>query len=867
MPKKCCVVGCRSNYKRKIEECSSNSNHVTYKTVFSFPDSNQLDLRNCWIKFVNRADWSPTENSVICIDHFEDKYLKRGKRITLNYCENPIPTIITNQNILSKPSLIQSTSALRKPPAVRIYSHPFLDETYDFRKHDTIKSIIDLNESFCPAGFSFKLVDNRVLFLRIYFDDGDVTPNIESITIDKDLHVKLHMKGIPVPLPKWFREGSVCKLTSASMLVNFVSYMHEVAKNVSKSVLSDLYKLSLYKPQGRPIYTNEIIRFSLMHRYTSKQAYTLLLEEFPLPSLSYLKSLSKGGIDPLSGLLLLLENGSISADCVVLIDEMYLQKGVQYHGGSLIGADDDGNFYSGIFVFMVVSLKESIPFVIKACPEFQISGSMISSHIEETLDTLYKASFNVRAIITDNHATNVSAFKILRLKFGEQDNEIYFTFMGHRVYNLYDSVHLLKNIRNNLLNSKRFVFPPFDFIEFDDIIHVEAGEISWSLLHNVYEKDELLPANLKKAFKLSAQTLHPGNNKQSVPLALNIFDETTSAAIISYFPNETAAAGFLRLINIWWTISNSKVMFNTNNRIGNAAIPGDKKSQFFRVFATWINEWKNLQFQRCNKYTLSAQTTNALITTLKGTASLIEDLFSEGYKYVLNSRFQTDPLERHFSKYRQMSGGRFLVSLREVQSSEKILCMKSLIKANINCWTSNLKLDTKINKNELLIKLEKYSNEIQENELCHDSYEVAINISGYITKKIGDKYNCSNCLKSLSFNKVSTEYLEILSRGGLTKPSKELANYVCNGFIILDTVKKVLLKYSHDIKNASLLALEKYQPSDSDFMCIEHEEWGRHLVNTIITNIYFNNEQQIKNGNIRKNEVAAFKVRQTKKDK
>jgi hypothetical protein len=115
-----------------------------------------------------------------------------------------------------------------------------------------------------------------------------------------------------------------------------------------------------------------------MHRYTSKQAYTLLLEEFPLPSLSYLKSLSKGGIDPLSGLLLLLENGSISADCVVLIDEMYLQKGVQYHGGSLIGADDDGNFYSGIVVFMVVSLKESIPFVIKACPEFQISGSMIS---------------------------------------------------------------------------------------------------------------------------------------------------------------------------------------------------------------------------------------------------------------------------------------------------------------------------------------------------------------------------------------------------------------------------------------------------------------------------------------------------------
>ena len=162
-----------------------------------------------------------------------------------------------------------------------------------------------------------------------------------------------------------------------------------------------------------------------MHRCPSKHAYTLLLEELPPSSLCYLKSLLKSGIDPISGLLLLLENGSVSADCAVLIDEMYLQKDVQYHGGSLISAaDDDGNFYSGIVVFMVVSLKESIPFVVKTCPEFEISGSLISLHIEEILETLYKVSFNARAIITENHATNVSAFKILRCKFGETDKDL-----------------------------------------------------------------------------------------------------------------------------------------------------------------------------------------------------------------------------------------------------------------------------------------------------------------------------------------------------------------------------------------------------------------------------------------------------------
>ena len=48
------------------------------------------------------------------------------------------------------------------------------------------------------------------------------------------------MKENTVPLPEWIRKGSVCKLTSANMLVNFVSYMHEVAEKVSKSILSEL---------------------------------------------------------------------------------------------------------------------------------------------------------------------------------------------------------------------------------------------------------------------------------------------------------------------------------------------------------------------------------------------------------------------------------------------------------------------------------------------------------------------------------------------------------------------------------------------------------------------------------------------------
>ena len=52
-------------------------------------------------------------------------------------------------------------------------------------------------------------------------------------------------------------------------------------------------------------------------------------------------------------------------------------------------------------------------------------------------------------------------------------------------------------------------------------------------------------------------------------------------------------------------------------------------------------------------------------------------------------RFQSDPLENRFPQYRQMSDRRFLVSLREVLSTERILICRSLLKQNINFGEEN----------------------------------------------------------------------------------------------------------------------------------------------------------------------------------
>ena len=66
-------------------------------------------------------------------------------------------------------------------------------------------------------------------------------------------------------------------------------------------------------------------------------------------------------------------------------------------------------------------------------------------------------------------------------------------------------------------------------------------------MHDIYKKDCTLKANLCK--RLNLEVLHPGNNKQSIPLALTIIHETKTAAIESYFSEKNNSADFLRLLN------------------------------------------------------------------------------------------------------------------------------------------------------------------------------------------------------------------------------------------------------------------------------------------------------------------------------
>ena len=143
---------------------------------------------------------------------------------------------------------------------------------------------------------------------------------------------------------------------------------------------------------------------------------------------------------------------------------MYIQQQVQYDGRDLTGCNSELQMYKNIICFMVVSLKQSTPYIPKAIPLTKINHQIVQNGVLSCLSMLTKVNFTIRAVVCDNHSTNVSAYKHLKEIYpcSIRDNAITNPYNPEKyIYLIFDSLHLIKNIRNNLLANK--IFPGTSF--------------------------------------------------------------------------------------------------------------------------------------------------------------------------------------------------------------------------------------------------------------------------------------------------------------------------------------------------------------------------------------------------------------------
>ena len=150
--------------------------------------------------------------------------------------------------------------------------------------------------------------------------------------------------------------------------------------------------------------------------------------------------------------------------------------------GHLIDAATNDELYKDIVSFMTIA-------IIKFVLELKIHADWLKNEITGCLKVLTDYVFKVHMIIRNNHICNTSAYHKILNQFNTPYNNLYFMYESQKIYLCFDTVHMIKGIRNNLLNSKRFMFPTFTFKDFNDPTNVGGEEISCKLLHGTYKKD------------------------------------------------------------------------------------------------------------------------------------------------------------------------------------------------------------------------------------------------------------------------------------------------------------------------------------------------------------------------------------------
>ena len=147
-----------------------------------------------------------------------------------------------------------------------------------------------------------------------------------------------------------------------------------------------------------------------------------------------------------------------------------------------------------------------------------------------------------------------------------------------------------------------------------------------------------------------------------------------------------------------------------------------------------------------------------------------------------------------------MSGGRFLIGLREMKLSELVLLTTSLLEESVDIFGKVLR---KENMNESLLilvddELNALPSDLESCMLNEEGVKVAAVIDGCISKVVFDKSKCQVCkalLTTVKSDSSKFSYLNKLSRGDLVIPSIDL-HYVSKSFAILDYFSDIIKKSS-----------------------------------------------------------------------
>jgi hypothetical protein len=539
------------------------------------------------------------------------------------------------------------------------------------------------------------------------------------------------------------------------------------------------------------------------------------------------------------------------------MDEVYTARAVELAGGRVYGDSEDG-VTNTLFCTHISSVAGRFEDLVSMSPVPHITTNDIKHIFFKVLKSLTEIGFIIVSVTTDGHRTNQSFHNALGHDglHPEYIMNPYSSDVNARVYTMYDTVHLFKNIYFNLLNKKTLLCPSFSYsgtplrVQFNHLLQ----------LYNMEYGREA-----KMAYRLTDKVLHPSSvERANVQLAVAATHETTIAALDYYGQKEEYSAfketaEFLRLVRKWFDIVNVKCSFvhiRMNDTTRKPVTKEWKEGQhYLEKFGSMMSRWL-VRDGKGNK--ISTDTLKATIYTCRGLIGLSNYLLNKHgdlIDYVLLGKIQSDKIEGHFGHLRKLAGGNYWASVRQFMEGEAVVRAKSLV------WLSGYSLgevatemdkarqQRKMDDTNVINNLVEAASQAEREDIDDATEQAISHLAGYLARSVLKVHRCEPCQDLLVNREASQEsavisldvdeaqedvrkslktFTDLLNRGNLMCPSitaVDVSKEICHTYrcLMKDKVTRYALFGCTNPKEAFQNVMSKISENNDqlrDLSCV-----------------------------------------------
>ncbi|XP_050497702.1 uncharacterized protein LOC126878851 isoform X1 [Diabrotica virgifera virgifera] len=493
------------------------------------------------------------------------------------------------------------------------------------------------------------------------------------------------------------------KLQAAKRLSETVPFrkLAEKVNPLTYTFILSQIRTQQQKLKGRKFTIDEKVLALTLFKGSGK-GYKLLSKIFSLPSKRTLTNLlNKIKLNPgINEIMFKMLQKSVhkmtprDRHCVLMFDEMFLSTRLQYNQkeDKIEGLEDYGtercpNFANYINVFMIKGIyrqwKQPICYTFS---DGATKSRKLKNLIINVIEQLQNIGLTVVATVCDQGGPNAAAVNLLiqesrteYLRIGQDYRYFGFLVNGKEIVPLYDTPHLFKGLRNNLLNKD---------LHFE--LHGKKGVAKWDHIEQFYQLDASEP--LRICPKLTDEhVLRNKIKKMKVKNCTQVFSHQVGSLMVKLVEwkaevnlcSEVADTGRLILFldELFDSLNSNQKTAPVSKPLKGGVTLTSNHDQFWKRSLTLLNKMKF--FDRKKQKFVSVPSLKNLNFTIRGFLYLKQKLLKTNNNYLLLRAFQQDTLENFFGLIRS-----YRATDNSVSVSDAITTFKALVINNFMSFHS-----------------------------------------------------------------------------------------------------------------------------------------------------------------------------------